>query len=222
MTCPSCGAHMDLDVLLAHEDSRRALGRLALLSVPCAKRAMQYIRLFKPQTRQMSHSRVVTLIEELLPDLHRRAITHNGREWAADLETWSIAFERVLDRRDNGKLTLPLKSHGYLYEVIAGMADKMEAATERERESARRKHRNAGAAGAAGSAGTGGTGDELQPVAAVVQSAATVLSTGPAADGPSRYAQKVRAEIEARRQARELELQRARETAGQTTGERDV
>ena len=173
---------MDLDVLLAHEDSRRALASLATLSLPLGKRTLQYIRLFKPATRQLGHGRVVKLIEELLPDLQRRAITHNGRDWDASLETWNIAIERVLERRDNGKLTLPLKSHGYLYEVIVGLVDKAESAVEKASEADRRART---------------PGADAQPVAETRAVTAHVLITAPA--GPSPYARKLLAQNEARK-----------------------
>jgi hypothetical protein len=73
--------------------------------------------------------------------MQRRAITHNGRDWAADLETWAASFDRVLERRDIGKLALPLKSHGYLYEGIVGLADKCEGQAESALEAERRNHR---------------------------------------------------------------------------------
>lgn len=138
VTCPSCGADMDLDVLLAHEDSRRSLLRLVELSVPLAKLVVQYIRLFKPSTRAMSIGRVVKLIDELLPDLQRAAITHKGREWAAPHELWRDAIALMVERRDTGKLAVPLTSHGYLFEVICGMADKAEAAAERDAETVKK------------------------------------------------------------------------------------
>jgi hypothetical protein len=188
VTCPSCGAEMDLDVLLAHEDSRQALAQLAALSLPLGKRVLQYLRLFKPATRQMSHSRVVKLIEELLPDLQRGAIRHNGRDWQADLATWSDAFDRVLERRDNGKLTLPLKSHGYLFEVIAGLADKAEGAAEGAAEAERRGERRTG------------TGRDLQPADGALSPVSPALVPPP--NEPSAYARRVKAEIEARRRAR--------------------
>lgn len=176
---------MTLDVLLAHDESRRALATLARLSVPLGVHVLRYLALFRPGKRQMSHARVVALIEELLPDLQRGAIARNGRDWAAPLEAWQAAIETVLAARDKGALTLPLKSHGYLYEVIAGMADKQEAQAERETEAGRRGRAHAGGA---------------EPVAAAL---ATVLHTAPpsppAYTGPSPYARKVAAELAARK-----------------------
>ena len=184
VTCPSCGAEMDLDVLLAHEDSRQAMARLVLLSVPLGRVMLQYLRLFKPATRQLGHGRVVRLIEELLPDIERGAVTHKGRDWPAPRELWQEAVEKMLAQRD--ALTLPMKSHGYLYEVIVGLADKAEAAEEREREEERR----------------------ARPATEGVVPAATVLqppTPAPAYTGPSPYAQRLKAEMEARKARSQME-----------------
>lgn len=190
VTCPSCGADMDLDVLLAHEDSRHALAQLAAMSLPLGKLVLQYLRLFKPASRQMSHSRVVKLIGELLPDLQRQSISRKGREWSVPRESWSLAIEHVLAMRDKGSLTLPLTSHGYLYEVLAGMADKVEAQAERDVEAQRR--------GRAHSAGV-----ESAITAASVAAAQRAIAAGAALIaqpyGPSLYARKVKAEAEARK-----------------------
>lgn len=182
VTCPSCGAEMGMDVLLAHEDSRHALARLALVSLPLGKQVLQYLRLFKPATRSMSHSRTVALMLELLPDLERQMVERNGRQWPAPTESWRVAFERMLELRDNGKLKLPLTGHGYLYEVIAGLADQLEGAAERATEAGRRERRSEGAA------------PELRPFAAV-SAAPVVLVERPS--GPSAYALKLRAEAAA-------------------------
>lgn len=171
---------MDLDVLLAHDDSRQALARLVALSVPLGRLVLQYLRLFKPGTRAMSHGRTVKLVEELLPDLERGAVTHRGREWRAPIDVWQAAIEQMLAQRD--KLVLPMKSHGYLVEIVVGLADKAEAAQERDREADRRARRST----------------------VEVAAAETPLAAAPAApQGPSRYAAMVRAEIEAKRQRRE-------------------
>lgn len=196
ITCPSCGADMDLDVLLVHEESRRALAELVLISLPLGKLVLQYLRLFKPATRAMSHARTVRLIEQLLPDLKRGAVEHKGREWAAPLDTWRLALERVIEQRDKGKLVLPLGSHDYLYAVISGMADQVEAKQERETEASRRRHSSA----------------EVQPIAATLQPAAA--TPRPDYEQPSPHARRVQAEIEAKRLAREAMSRPSEESNG--------
>lgn len=129
---------MDLDVLLAHEHSRQAMAMLIAAGMPLGKALLQYLRLFKPPKRQLGMGRVASLLEPLLADMQRGSIERNGRTWAAPREAWSTAIDKLLEARDAGKLTLPLKSHGYLYEVIAGQADKVEAVAEREVDAQRR------------------------------------------------------------------------------------
>lgn len=203
VTCPGCGAEMSLDVLFAHEDSRRALARLATISVPLGAQVMRYLALFRPAKRQMSHSRVVTLIEELLPDLERGRITRKGREWPAPLDSWRAAIETVLEARDKGSLTLPLKSHGYLYEVLLGMADKHEAAIERGRETSRQGGRayTAGPASIA-DAIAGAVMPPQADASAETRATAFPADVAPAAPATSALVRKVRDKIARKKAAR--------------------
>ncbi len=49
-------------------------------------------------------------------------IEYKGRIWPAPVNIWRMAFEQMIDQADT--LTLPLKSHNYLFTIIAGAADK--------------------------------------------------------------------------------------------------
>lgn len=197
VTCPSCHAEMSLEALLESESARRAVARLAEISLPFGALVLRYIALFRPAKRRLSIERMVTLIEELLPDMQRGAIARKGREWEAPTEAWRAAMETVIAARDKGTLSLPLASHGYLYEVLAGLADKQEAREESAREKQARSRSVAG------------------PVPGPAQ-AATVLFTAPPAppaySGPSRAALEIQARIAAAQKARE----------GQTEGAGDV
>ena len=102
---------MSLDVLLAAEDTRQVLAQLAMHTLPFGALALKYIGLFRPEKRQLTHRRMLALIEELLPDVRRQAIDRKGREWRVGLETWKQGLEAVLAARDKGALTLPLTSY---------------------------------------------------------------------------------------------------------------
>jgi hypothetical protein len=91
---------------------------------------MRYIALFRPAKNRMSADRWAKLITQLLPDLERKAITHKGREWRMPIESWKLGLEAMLEKAAAGKLTLPLDNHNYLYTVLAGLADKVEAVDE--------------------------------------------------------------------------------------------
>lgn len=75
-----------------------------------------------------------TVIAQILPDLQRSAITHKGRDWAAPHAAWGQAIDQMLGARDAGRLDLPMAGHGYLYAILAGLADKQEAQAEQARE----------------------------------------------------------------------------------------
>lgn len=188
LTCPLCAAELSIEQLFAHAETRQAFARLAMVSLPLGGRLLAYVGLFAPAKNRMSIARKVKLLEELLPDVEREAIERKGREWDAPREAWSDAIEQMLVARDASKLTLPITSHGYLYEILAGMADKAESRQEQQVEKARQERRAPVLSGAVA-------------VSAVLDGAmgaiAGTTSTPAPPPGPSLYARRVRAEIEA-------------------------
>lgn len=127
-----------MTVLFAHEHDQRALARLATVSIPMGARVLQYLTLFTPPKTRLTAAKKIKLILQLLPDLERKAIHHKGRDWNVPLDAWALAFDQMLLARDQGKLDLPMKGHGYLYAVLSGMADKFESQAEQQREADRR------------------------------------------------------------------------------------
>lgn len=129
ITCPACGAVNSLDALIGNEAARSVLVQ-ALEQTPVGKRLIRYVALFRPAARQLSWDRTANLLGELLDLIKAGKIERHGRLWAAPEAAWVIALDEILARRDEGKLTLPLKSHGYLLEIITGQANKAEAKAE--------------------------------------------------------------------------------------------
>jgi uncharacterized protein YdbL (DUF1318 family) len=136
-TCPACGAVTSMDALIGHEAARSCLVR-ALEQTPVGKRLIRYVALFRPDKRQLSWDRVSSILTELLDWIEAGKIERHGRIWAAPHEYWTGALDEMLARRDSSKLTLPLKSHGYLLEIITGYANKSEAKQEEKQEEKRR------------------------------------------------------------------------------------
>lgn len=136
VTCPSCGAVNSLDALIGHEAARMLLVR-ALDQTPVGRRLIRYVALFRPARRQLSWDRAANLLGELLDMIQAGRIERHGRLWAAPEAAWVSALDDLLARRDEGKLVTPLKSHGYLLEMLTGQADKVEAAAERRDEDRR-------------------------------------------------------------------------------------
>ena len=134
LSCPACGSELDLAVLFAHEHDQRALARLVSVGIPMGTRVLQYVALFTPPKQRLTAAKKIKLILQLLPDLERQAITYKGRDWPAPLSAWAQAIDQMLTQRDACRLELPMKGHGYLFSILAGMADKAEATQEQARE----------------------------------------------------------------------------------------
>lgn len=144
LVCPACGSVNSLDSLVGHDGARAALGELAKLSGPLASAVVRYLALFRPQQRagkaprQLSLDRVASLLAELNPMILEARIERSGRNYAAPRDAWVNAIDSMLAGRD--RLTLPLKSHGYLLEIIVGQVNKAEMAAESKREAGRAGH----------------------------------------------------------------------------------
>lgn len=117
--CPNCGTTVSLDALIAHDAAREALAAVFKLSGPLGAALIRYLALFRPETRELTMDRVAKLLGEVLPDLQAQRISRNGQTFDAPAEAWVWAVEQALAARDTGRLTLPLKGHGWLYEVIS-------------------------------------------------------------------------------------------------------
>ena len=130
LTCPACNALFTLDAALQGDAAREAVLTALALPAPLAKLLVRYLACFAPAKRQLSWDRVAALLGELAGPIAAAQVERNGRTWAAPIGYWQMGLETVLQARDGGKLTLPLKSHGYLFEVIAGLSGKAEALAE--------------------------------------------------------------------------------------------
>jgi hypothetical protein len=138
VSCPSCGADLSLDVLVAHDGARRAVAAALQLSAPLAHRVMHYIALFRPAQRQLTMERVATLLEELLPLVRDQRVERNGNRYDTTTADWTAALDQVLANRDAGLIRLPLKSHGYLLAILVEQREKIYRADETRREAERR------------------------------------------------------------------------------------
>lgn len=136
--CPCCGASASLDVLIAHEDARDCLRTIFAIAAPLGKALVRYLTLFRPLQRDLSMARMDTVLTGLLPYIQAGTIPRKGRDWAVSPQDWCTAIDQMMLARDCAKLTLPLSGHGYLFEVLAGLADKQERVQEQATEAQRR------------------------------------------------------------------------------------
>lgn len=138
LTCPNCNVELNVSQLFANAVEQAAFASLAELSIPVGARVLQYLTLFTPPKTRLTIAKQVKLLKQLLPDLKRQAITFKGRDWNVPLQAWALGLDQMLAARDAGRLDLPMSGHGYLYAILASMADRVEGSAEAQREQERR------------------------------------------------------------------------------------
>jgi hypothetical protein len=118
--CPNCGAANSLDSLVSDAEAAEVLKMLLELDADIGKAAIRYIGLFRPAKSQLSWARTAKLLNELLPMIKAQEAARDGVCFPAPTEAWIHGFNETVNARDQGRLKTPLKSHGYLYEILAG------------------------------------------------------------------------------------------------------
>ena len=117
--CPNCGAANSLDSLVSDAEAAEVLKMLLELDADIGKAAIRYIGLFRPAKSQLSWSRTAKLLNELMPMIKAQEAVRDGVCFPAPTEAWIYGFNETINARDQGRLKLPLKSHGYLLEIVS-------------------------------------------------------------------------------------------------------
>ena len=118
-TCPCCGVPLELEVLVANDDMREALLAVYALCGGLGDAVVRYLGLFRTGKNRLTGSRQAKLLNELLPDMRAQRIERRGVMHDAPREAWIYAMHYMIEMRNAGRLSTPIKSHGYLYDVIA-------------------------------------------------------------------------------------------------------
>lgn len=133
--CPECGMSADLAAFVTQGEHNQALA--AALEIPAilGPRVVRYLGLFRPPSRALAGAKAVRLLTELRDTITSGRIERKGVTRPAPLKAWIGALDQILERPPSG---LPLTSHGYLFQVVATEADKLDAEAEKQREEAAR------------------------------------------------------------------------------------
>ena len=117
--CPNCGAVHSLDSLINDADASSVLRAVLEMDVEIGKAAIRYVGLFRPAKSQLSWARTAKLLNELMPMIKAQEAVRDGVSSPAPAEAWLHGFNETVNARDQGRLKLPLKSHGYLLEIVS-------------------------------------------------------------------------------------------------------
>lgn len=139
MTCPCCGTEFPWEAGLIEGDAKRLAVVLADMEPALARAAMAYLRLFKPAKTALRLPRAIKLLQEVRELVLDGSVCRDERTSVrrpAPTSAWIAGIEQMLQQVD--RLTLPLNGHGYLRQVVFGVADALDADVERKREEALR------------------------------------------------------------------------------------
>ncbi|MDF7669852.1 hypothetical protein PT276_01310 [Orbaceae bacterium ESL0721] len=105
--CPICHNEINLDALIEDDASRELLTKITQLGYGCARPMVAYIGLFRTSKSNLSNSRAVKLVTEVL-DLYQpsRHLAHALNETVDNIRVKRIAGE-----------CKPFKNHNYLKSV---------------------------------------------------------------------------------------------------------
>ena len=136
-TCPVCGAEESLDAMLHRmiqdDEARRLIYEVMTRSFVLGGHVARYLRLHKPAKHRLSMTKARAVLAELVPAV-TGSFTRKGREWQLGRDGWDAAFAAVFREAESGALQLPLSGNAYLFEVAMQLADKAEAAAEKQHE----------------------------------------------------------------------------------------
>ena len=125
LTCPACGAQTSLEAMTEDAAARRVAALFGELSPSVARQVPAYLALWRPAKTGLRWTRSETILAELV-GMVRDGFKRQGRRCKAGADVWQSALQEVCSR----DLRRPLKSHGYLMEVVVGLAEQYSAAAE--------------------------------------------------------------------------------------------
>lgn len=146
-TCPDCGTQGHVASFFAEDDGKRLAAVMAGFPPDLGRATIAYLGLFKPVKTALRMARAVKLATELEALATTGSVCRderNGVRRPCTPATWAAGIEQMLGQR--ATLSLPLDSHNYLRAVVFGLADKADAAAERQAEEQLRVGRSPAAA----------------------------------------------------------------------------
>ena len=139
LTCPCCQSRFPIEAGFADDDGKRLAMLLAGMEPVLGRAVVSYLRLFKPAKQALRTGRAVRLVRDLMGWVGSGEVCkdeRSGQRRPATPALWAEGMEQMLAMP--GKLSLPLANHHYLRAIVYGLADKADAAAERQREDTRR------------------------------------------------------------------------------------
>ena len=132
LVCPCCGATASAEAWANDAEAREALALACGLPEPVVRRVLSYLGLFRPAGQALRWQRAARLIATLADLASSGHVQVQGKPARpCGPEIWAAGMEQMGAQRE--RLSLPLKNHNYLRQVVWQLADQADAARESER-----------------------------------------------------------------------------------------
>lgn len=125
-----CGLRTPLEVAIEHDAARRAVARCMESLGAVGQGMMAYMALHRPAERTLTWEKTARLLDELLGTYDAGVVTRDRITHRLTDDVWTAALAAVRDAAPT--LSLPLDGHGYLFAILASMAQKAAQTAERE------------------------------------------------------------------------------------------
>ena len=132
-TCPNCGTQGHVAAFFVEDEGKRLAATLAGMVPELGRAVIGYLGLFKPAKTALRMARAAKLAIEIDALANAGSVCRDDRAGVrrpCTPATWAAGIEQMLAQR--AALSLPLDGHNYLRAVVYGLADKADAAAERQ------------------------------------------------------------------------------------------
>lgn len=133
--CTSCGYKQPIQAGLENAKAKQAMASCLKIAPKLADDILMYLEMFSPGERSIRADKLANLFNELREVFSSAQVERNGIVYVAPLATWKLGLESVIANRSN--LSLPLKTHGYLFQTVANLANSAAGKAEAKREQQR-------------------------------------------------------------------------------------
>jgi hypothetical protein len=136
--CPHCSGGFDLIQAWQDEDARRFTALITSLPPKVIKPCFIYLtHCFKPAKQALRWSKLLKLLQELVPMIKDVQVKRNGTTYCVPLDSWVAKLQELVESPPPN-LVLPLKSHAYLLTILANQAEQFAGKAESKTEADKR------------------------------------------------------------------------------------
>lgn len=129
LRCFACGAMGSAEAFTNDSIARELLAVATNLPHPLPPIILNYLAMFRPEKTMLTWPKALRLTKDLAALVATGTVqVEKKAARPCPPRLWAQAIEQVIERRD--RLSLPLKNHNYLKQIVYDLADRQDARNE--------------------------------------------------------------------------------------------